>query len=123
MKHVFQFLLFLCLITTFAASCTNHNDLKVAVKDSDDQFRFTAQYNPSKTERVQKLINKEIYPTRFEENKDWNISTILDDKTNFKIISAPGDLEIQLDKDENSRSSYRRIRRMCEEIKKVIAEK
>ena len=123
MKTVSPFVFSFFIIIISALSCSSHNDLKVAVKDSDDQFRFTAQYNPSKTERVQELINEEISPTRFEENKDWNLSTVLDDQTKFKITSTPGDLEIRLDKDENSRSSYRRVQRMCEEIKKVIVEK
>jgi hypothetical protein len=34
-----------------------------------------------------------------------------------------GSLEIQFDKDKNSNGAYRRVKAMCEGIKKVIANK
>ena len=111
------------LLFITAVSCNNRDNLNVAVKDSDNVYLFTAHYNPTKTDRVQRLINNEISPTHLKEDNDWNISATLDDRTTFQVISEPGDLEIQLNKNENSKRSFRRVQRMCEEIKKVIVEK
>ena len=45
----------------------------------------------------------------------------LDDHTIFYIKKYPGFIEIELDKDKNSDVAYRRIKSMCEGIKRVLA--
>lgn len=106
-----------------ATSCSDNNDLKISVKDSEDFYKFTAHFDADKSEKVQEFINEKITPSHFPEDQDWDMVTILDDKTKFKIKSSDGNLEIRLNKNENSRSSYRRVQSMCEEIKEVIMEK
>ena len=45
----------------------------------------------------------------------------LDDHTTFYIKKHAGFLEIKLDKDKNSYTSYKKIKSMCEGIKEVLA--
>ena len=47
----------------------------------------------------------------------------LDDRTTFYIKKYPGFLKIKLDKNENSEEAYRRMKAMCEGIKKILTVK
>jgi len=56
-------------------------------------------------------------------NSRADASITLDDKTTFYIRSKPGNLEIKLNKQENSAASYKKIKKMCEGIKSIVEEK
>ena len=108
-------LIYLSLILFCA--CSNSNDLKIAVEDSKEIFKFSAHYDKKNTEKVQRMINAAISPTHIVSTEDWDLTTILDDDTKFKIESAPGDLLIEFNKKENSHPSYLRVKKMCENLK------
>lgn len=105
------------------ASCHKSGDLQIRVKDSDDYYRFAATYDEAKTPRINEFINREIAPTHIESTEDIDVETILNDDTRFKWESSPGELLIYLDKGQNSKASYHRIRNMCERIKHLVGEK
>lgn len=111
------------LTSALLFSCTGSDNVSVKVKDADDYFRFTATFDKEKSVRINRFINNQIAPTRIESDRDIDITTTLDDQTTFKWESSPGELMIYLDKEENSKASYHRIKSMCEKIKDIIAEK
>lgn len=111
------------ILLMYFTSCKNPDNLSISVKDSEDVYKFSAHYDEEKTERVQHLINEGIAPNHIESTEDWDFTTVLNDRTHVKIESAPGDLIIKLDKEENDKASYLQVKRMCEEIKGVLAEK
>lgn len=111
------------IVLICCVSCTNSDDLSISVKDSEDIYKFSAHYDEEKTERVQSMINQGIAPNHIESTEDWDITTVLNDKTHVKIESAPGALIIKLDKEENDKASYLQVKRMCEEIKGILTEK
>ncbi|MEX6687260.1 hypothetical protein QTN47_07125 [Danxiaibacter flavus] len=124
MKKLFMSLM-LGLATAFLlSSCrhSNHN-IKISVKNNEDLYQFSASYNDKKTGKIENLINEKIAPTRLEwsGDDDIDVTTVLEDKTKFHLESSPGELRIRLDKTENSRDSYLKIKEMCEEIKDIIA--
>jgi hypothetical protein len=115
------------LTTSFATvallSSCNSGDLNIKVKDADEFYRFTAIYDEQKTPRVNAFINRSIAPTSIVSDEDIDVTTVLDDKTKFKWESSPGKMMIYLDKDENSRASYQRIKSMCQGAKEIMMAK
>jgi hypothetical protein len=117
-------ILFVCTLGICFFSCYNAGDLKISVKDSDEEYQFSAHFDEHKTSEVKRVIDQSITPTRIYSEKDEvGVTTILDDKTKFDLQYDPGDVLIKLNKNENSKASYIRIKKMCEQIKKVIGEK
>ena len=46
----------------------------------------------------------------------------LNDKTTFYINTNPGELNIRINKNENSEESCERVRQVCEELKQILAD-
>jgi hypothetical protein len=104
-------------------ACSDSNNLTISVTDSDDAYEFYAKFDKQKTQRVQDFINTKIAPSSSVTGDDIDITTTLNDKTQFKLEEYPGKVRIKLDKDENSKASYQRVKAMCEGLKQVIEAK
>lgn len=103
-------------------ACSDGDNLKISVTDSDDTYEFLAKFEDEKTKRIQDFINSQVAPSSFS-GDHVDITTTLDDKTTFKLEERAGRVRIELDKEANSDASYQRIKKMCEGIKEVLAEK
>lgn len=110
-------------IAALLLACTNNDDLSITVSDSDDTYEFSARYDKRKTQQVQDFINERMAPKTKVEGDHVDISTTLDDNTRFKLEEYAGKVHITLDKDANTKASYRRIKSMCEGIKAILVEK
>lgn len=106
-------------LVAFLVSC-NNGDVNIAVKDEDDSFRFKAHFDDDLSPYVSEFLNDHISPVRIDPEKDSKVVTVLPDQTRLTVESAPGELMIYLDKDENSRDSYHRVKNLCEGVKDVI---
>ena len=114
----------LLLILSILSSCKHSGDVKISVKDTDDEYTFAAYFDEKKTDDIIKVIDQNIAPTTISSDEDEiDVTTTLDDKTKFDLQYSPGDVLIKLNKNENSKSSYLRIKKMCEEIKSAIGKK
>ncbi|ACT91652.1 hypothetical protein [Dyadobacter fermentans] len=98
----------------------NSGDTSIKVKDDDDYYRFTAQFDEDKSPAISRFISEHISPVRVDPERDSKIVTVLDDQTKLTVESAPGEIMIYLDKDENSRASYHRVKNLCEGVKEII---
>ncbi len=103
----------------------NNHDTVVSVSEDVNTYTFSASYEAEKTRRVYNYINKSISPNQLgnSESDYFDVTTSLDDKTEFYIKESPGKLKIVLDKRKNSPASYYRIKGMCEGVKKHLGEK
>lgn len=110
------------LFISLLMACSDGNDRKISVTDSDDTYEFLAKFEKEKTKRVQDFINSQVAPSSFS-GDHVNIKTTLDDKTTFKLEERAGRVRIELDKEANSDASYHRIQTMCKGIEKVLDEK
>ena len=119
--------LFLIITGVFLAgicfSCFDSEDIKISVTDSDDTYEFYAKFDKSKSREIQNFINRKIAPNRIIKDKNLDITTTLNDNTQFELKESPGKIRIKLDKEDNSVASYIRIKKMCEGIKGIISEK
>ena len=100
-------------------SC-NNGDVSIAVKDEDDYYRFKAHFDDNLSPDVTAFLNDHISTVRIDPEKDSKVITVLPDQTRINVESSPGEVMIYLDKDENSRDSYHRIKNLCEGVKDVI---
>ena len=118
-----KYLSYAALFLTVFLSCSGGEDLKISVTDSDNEYEFFAKYDEAKTKRVQDFINAKMAPGTNVEGDDVDISTKLDDNTQFELEEYTGKVRIKLDKDANSEASYHRVKAMCEGVKRIIQEK
>lgn len=103
-------------------SC-NNGDVNIAVKDDDDYYRFKAHFDENLSPEVSEFLNDHIEPIRIDPERESKVVTVLKDQTKLTVESSPGELMIYLDKEENSRASYHRIKNLCEGVKDVILKK
>ncbi|GAB4016200.1 hypothetical protein [Spirosoma koreense] len=108
------------LLTLTLLACDTA-DRKISVTDSDDTYTFFARYDPDKDQEVKEYINRKMASTTVT-GEQVDVTTRLDDNTEFKLEEWPGEVRISLDKRANSDASYRRIKAMCEGVKNVVAD-
>ena len=117
-------LLFSAIIGSIAlgsfSGCKESGESKISVSDSDDEYEFFAKYDVKKTRDVQNFINSQIAPRRFAVGEDVDVTATLGDKTKFELKESKGKVRIRLDKGKNSVASYKRIKQICEGIKREI---
>lgn len=106
-------------ILALLISC-NNGDVNIAVKDDDDYYRFRAHFDEDLSPYVSEFLNDRISPTRIDPERDSKIITVLKDQTKLTIESSPGELMVYLDKEENSRDAYHRVKNLCDGVKDVI---
>jgi len=122
-----QIILWVCglfLAGSFSSCWLHRHHTSVSISDSGKEYELTASYEKRKTRKVLRFLNG-----RLEEdcglsfrNSRIDEEITLDDRTRFSLVSYPGELEIRIDKTENSEESYRKIKEICEEVKDLIAE-
>ncbi len=127
MKPTCQNILFLLLVTAvvFTGCGYGKNNVNIAVTDTDRWYEFSAHFSEDKTARVQRYINKSVGPDAIftPANSQFDNDAVLADSTRFHLQSSAGNLAIRLNKQENSGASYKRVQRMCEGIREIIAGK
>ncbi|HVZ98456.1 MAG TPA: hypothetical protein VG847_16355 [Chitinophagaceae bacterium] len=117
------FLLFLCTMccSVCFTSCFNHST-RISINEDDDYYKFSALYNKLQSQEIKNYINEHIAPDNLD--GDYiDVTTTLEDATNFYIKETPGRLKIIFNKHKNSEASYQRIKKMCAGIKNILASK
>jgi hypothetical protein len=122
-------LIFMALVMTTSRPIFSHADTDnqrqsatISVSDTRETYVFTASYDRSATNKVEKFINRNISPGHMgsSENDLIDASTTLADHTSFHIKESAGNLEISIKKNENSQASVERIRKLCNGVKALI---
>jgi len=77
-----------------------------------------AAYQRSQARKVDVYLKEHFLEndTNFSHNDFVDKEITLKDKTTFNINSIPGSLHIKIDKTENSKECFERIRVVCEEL-------
>ncbi len=100
----------------------NNDDISISVSETDGTYKFIAAFNEDYTGKVQNYINHSIKPNSlFKSTHDYfDVTTTLEDKTEFYVKESPGKLKITIDKRKNSYASYMRIKKMCGGIGNIL---
>jgi hypothetical protein len=112
----------LMMIAGMSACFHHHNDFSISFSDDDDEFEMEADYPRHQAHDVKVYLNDHLLNNIAHRGKHSfkNEEITLDDNTTFYIDSYPGQLNIRVDKDENSEEGCERVRQMCKELKLVI---
>ena len=113
------------MIIAGLSSCFHHrHNISISVSDDEDEYEMEADYRRNQSHAVQVYLNNHLL------NKS-NVSihsgfvddeVTLDDKTTFYINTNPGELNIRINKNENSEESCERVKQACEELKQILAD-
>jgi uncharacterized protein YxeA len=128
MKKTIHFIAFALLAVSSFSACSLHNsngdNLSFSVTDSDDYYKIKAEYDEDRTGEVQKYLNKSFSPNGIFTSEDdyMDINTELSDHTKLYLKSSPGNILIRINKDENSKESYERIKKIGEGLKAELAD-
>ena len=125
---VYLFVTCLIALSVFAGYTRyerNYDGVSISIHDDTDSYRLIAKYNVNSTGKVQRYINKCISPNGLfsSTNDDLDVTTTLKDGTYFYVKASPGSMNIAIDKTKNSADSYYRIKKICEGIKGILANK
>lgn len=102
---------------------TDSDNLKITVSESEEWYKITADYPEKKTSKVQRCLDEYLEPSDMSfVNARIDGDIALENKVNFYINTSPGTLKIKLDKRKNSTASYRRMKKLSEGLKEVLAE-
>lgn len=122
---IFLLIVLLVAIAACVRFDRESSDLSLQYREDDDEYSFTGRFDKSKTAKVENYIEKSLEESwLFGQAEDWqDYEATLEDHTRIHIKARPGRLKIVLDKDENSRASYIRVKQMCEGLKEVLRDK
>ena len=98
-------------------------DGSISIKHSqhDHYYEMTAKFNPEKTTRVDKYLDRELSSGDMSFiNTQMDGEITLDNKTIFYIKKSPGYLNIKFDKEKNSEEAFYKIKAVCEGINDVV---
>jgi hypothetical protein len=122
-------LLLLIVLLVAITACVHFDressDLSLQYREDDEEYSFTGRFDKSKTGKVEGYIEKTLEENwLFGKANDWqDYEATLEDHTKIHIKASPGKLKIVLDKEENSRTSYLKVKQMCEGLKEILRDK
>jgi hypothetical protein len=123
MKKLFNLVLITVLLVGVFSSCRNKGDISISHSESNDFYKFIAHFPKDRTKEVQRYMDGKL-----ENGGDFSFenSTIdgtiaLDNKMNFYIKMYPGSLKIEMNKSKNSYENYARMKKMGEDMGKILA--
>lgn len=96
--------------------------MKISVTETGEKYTFYAKFPEDKTDRVHRAFNRSIEPNGLFKSADdyMNVTTSLQDNTNFAIKASPGMIEITIKREGNSPASYDRVKDICANIKESL---
>ena len=122
-KQTLSLAIGLMIIAGLSSCFHSHNDISISVSDDEDEYEMEADYRRNQSHAVQVYLNNHLL-----NNSNVSIhngfvddEVTLDDKTTFYINTNPGELNIRINKNENSEESCERVRQVCEELKQILA--
>ncbi|GAB3502113.1 hypothetical protein [Emticicia fontis] len=122
MKKLFNLVLITVLSAGIFSSCRNRGDISISHSESKDFYKFAAHFPEDRTKEVQRYLDDKLEnggDFSFENSRiDGTIA--LDNQMNFYIKMYPGNLKIEMNKSKNTYENYARMRKMGEEMGKVL---
>ena len=125
MRNLLLTLVAIGLIVFAGFHYSNRNDISLTFSETETELSVLAKFPDEKTSDVQKYLTKELSDSKdlsFENtNIDGKIS--LNDGTFFHMKLAEGCLKIEMERKKNTSQAYRRMKKLCEGLKKVLTGK
>ena len=112
-----------CFLVVGLAACNHHGNVEIKVSEDENIYKMTSYFDVNKTHNVQQYMNDRLgKKNHFSfSNTEMDANLTLENNTTFYIKSAPGKLEIKMDKEQNSGQGIAEVKEMCEGLKHVLA--
>lgn len=123
------FLIAFCLVSAlvsypFLKQELNGDNLSISVSDSEEWYKISADYPEDKTRKMQRFLDDHLDPSGMSfVNAQIDADIAPDNGMYFYIKSSPGTLRIKLDKRKNSAASLRKMKKLGEDLKDLLAGK
>ncbi len=103
----------------------NKDNIKISVSESRWNFEFKADYNSDKFVKIEQCLDDNLKGPRDPsfKNTQLDATLTLSDHAVFYIRSEAGELHIKLDKQQNSKETLAKFRKLYAALKNVIGEK
>jgi hypothetical protein len=123
-KYIVSITLGLLVMSGFTSCLHHRNNISVTVTEDDDEFEMEAGYRERQTKTVQVYLNERLLKNSGTYIRNGYISdeVNLDDNARFHIISSPGELSIQFNKNENSAASYEKLKQVCAGLEQILSD-
>ena len=94
----------------------------VSIRNNDRGYNFQASYPEEKAAKVVAYIEKTLKDDRIFEhvNSKKDADILLGDGAKFHLTAYPGFVEIDFKKNNNSSSSYEKLKELCQGIKDTL---
>ncbi|MFN8244679.1 MAG: hypothetical protein U0X40_11550 [Ferruginibacter sp.] len=123
MKNKITLSLFLWVMLLMS-SCFHVHRTSININDDAEEFRIRARYERSQAFRIKQYLHEllqEDYDACVNHNGRIDATVTLEDNTRLYINARPGELLLDMDKEENSVASCERMREIGEDIKAILA--
>ncbi|WP_316739790.1 hypothetical protein [Pedobacter aquatilis] len=109
-----------CLLLALTFGCRNHNShLSLKTSDTKSTFTYEAIYPESKTGMLEAYFQKEIN-NELPLNQFVDATVSLASGERFHLKATEGNLKIDFNKMNNSLQSYRKVKKLTENISKIL---
>ena len=113
------------LLLLFTLSCTRYGDnrnISVSISENEHTYKLVAYFNRNKTKAVHEYMDQKLgsYSDMSFVNSEIDAYLTLNNGATFYLKSVPGELEVALDKRQNTKANYIIIKDMCAGIKDVV---
>ena len=103
-----------CVFISFVFASCWHDNINISIHNSIDRYQFYASYSIAKTENVEQYLKENGIDLS---DDGYNGTTVvLHDDTKFYVKSSPGHIKILLNKKENSKATYKKVKHICDEL-------
>ena len=126
MKKLFYFITCCMFSVSMLTSCSkSEGRTSITHSESEDVYKLVASYPTDKTDKVQRYMDTALEPGRgiSFRNTEMDANLTLDNKMSFYIKSSPGELKIEMNKNNNSQENYLKMKEMGKGIKDALGEK
>ena len=126
MKKLIPLIALIALACITLLSCHHHRrDITISYNDADGYYSMNAYFDRRKIREAERYMDRmlgDVSNMSFVNSRiDGTIA--LEDHTIFYIKKLPGHIKIRLNKYENTKEAYERVREMCEGFKDVLTDK
>lgn len=124
MKKDLVSVVFGLIIIAGMSSCFHRHNISITMSDDEDEYEMEALYKRSQTHAVQVYLDEHLISNSLVSFKNQPVDeeVTLDDNTTFYINSSPGELNIKINKRNNSEESCEKLKQVCEDLKDILAD-
>lgn len=98
----------------------NHENVSITISDSDDEFEIEANFPKSKAQEIHEFLDAEFNQNTFKK-AEIDADIRLSDKTFFYAKSSETYLNIELDKDKNTKEALQKMKKIGKGVKDILA--